>query len=109
MRKFQLFLPVQFLPETHSLGYELWFSEFMNLWGTGNIPWGSSMMHLMSQLAYYNIGYIDWEPYIPLMFTRFVRSLNLPVSYKNASCNTNYELGVYSISLWISSVLVSFK
>ncbi|KAF7991064.1 hypothetical protein HCN44_002626 [Aphidius gifuensis] len=75
-----LFLPVQLFPNDSHMGYGLWFDEFMKLWEIcNNAPvWEHSMMTLMSRLAWFNIGYIDWEPYIPIMTTRFMRCLNLP-------------------------------
>ncbi|XP_008209740.1 proteasome activator complex subunit 4 [Nasonia vitripennis] len=108
MKSFQLFLPVQLAPEHHSLSHELWFHEFMKLWdicSASSYTWGNSVMHLMSKLAYFNIGYIDWEPYIPLMFTRFVQSFNLPVTYKKIRCNSTCRMTPYYIAVWITSVL----
>ncbi|XP_016837530.1 proteasome activator complex subunit 4 [Nasonia vitripennis] len=105
---FQLFLPVQLNPEYHSFGHELWFHEFMKLWEVCDScchEWGDNMMNLMSKLAYYNIGYIDWEPYIPLMFTRFVQSFNLPVAYKDIARNRTFSICPYYIGIWIASAL----
>lgn len=66
------------------------------------------MMQLMAKLACNNIGHIDWEPHIPLMFTKIVRSLNLPVYYKQInSLIKPSKLDTASIAVWIVSVLVS--
>lgn len=110
MQTFEMFLPTQLAPENHLLGHELWFHEFMKLWEVCNANaslWGNCVMHLMSQLACHNIGYIDWEPYMPLMFTRFVQTFNLPVCYKKIRCNSNCRISSNFIALWIASVLVS--
>lgn len=72
-----------------------------------NAPqWENDMMWLMARLATYNIGYIDWEPHFPLMFTRFVRCLNLPVSYKQMQHSKTHKIEVAPIALWIVAVLV---
>lgn len=60
----------------------------------------------MANLAYYNIGYIDWEPYIPMMFSRFLRSFNLPVFYKQTSAMRVAKLDTSPMALWIVSVIV---
>lgn len=59
-------------------------------------------MNLLADTASQNVGFIDWEAYIPLIFTRFLRSFNLPVCYKNRKsiCNEN---------LWSSSIAREFK
>ncbi|XP_021936150.1 proteasome activator complex subunit 4B-like isoform X2 [Zootermopsis nevadensis] len=101
------FLPIALSPEKSCLGHQLWFHEFMNLWEVcHNAPaWEGAMMWLMARLAWWNIGYIDWEPHIPVMFTRFLRSLNLPVSYKNMQSSKHHKLDTSAIALWIVSVL----
>lgn len=109
IKSFELFLPVQLSVQNSSLGYELWFHEFMKLWkvcSSNAHTWAGSMMQLMAKLACNNIGYIDWEPYIPLMFTRFVQSFHLPVYYKKVAYQMiSYKVGPNAISLWIASVL----
>ncbi|CAG14419.1 unnamed protein product, partial [Tetraodon nigroviridis] len=37
------------------------------------------LVNLFARLANDNIGYVDWTPYLPTIFTRILRSLNLPV------------------------------
>ena len=112
MTLFELFLPVHLSPEYHRLGHELWFHEFMKLWevnGNGIQNWGKTILMLVTKLAYNNIGYIDWEPYIPLMFTRFVQSINFPVCYKKLRYNTSSRICSHHAGLWIASVLVSIS
>ncbi|CAK9822685.1 Proteasome activator complex subunit 4 [Anthophora retusa] len=107
MQLLRWFLPVQIPPEHHSIGYQLWFEEFMDLWEVyHNAPkWECSMMELMAELANYNIGYINWEPYIPLMFTRFMRCLKLPISYNKTERGKHYEIDAPSVGVWIVAVL----
>lgn len=104
------FLPVQLSPKHHSIGYKLWFEEFMTLWEIchNSLTWESKMMELMAALANHNIGYINWEPYIPLMFTRFIRCLKLPVSYNKIQRYKHHEIDACFIASWIVAVLVRF-
>ncbi|XP_043485466.1 proteasome activator complex subunit 4A-like [Polistes fuscatus] len=103
----ECFLPLQLPPQHHSLGHQLWFHEFMNLWNVchNGASWEPEMMILMATLASENIGYIDWEPYIPLMFARFVRCFNLPVAYKQTQDIKTHKMDTLAITLWIVSVL----
>lgn len=105
------FLPLQLPPEHHSIGYELWFDEFMTLWEVCyNAPeWENEMMCLIAELAFHNIGYIDWEPYIPLMFTRFVRYLKLPVTYSQTQSSKDHKINMSFIAIWTTSVLVGLR
>ncbi|KAL0124071.1 hypothetical protein PUN28_006100 [Cardiocondyla obscurior] len=103
----ECFLPLQLSPEHHSKGYQLWFDEFMTMWKVcHNGPqWENNIMCLIARLATLNIGYIDWEPHIPFMFTRFIRCLNLPVTYKQMANNLNHKIEMSSISMWIVATL----
>ncbi|XP_012226473.1 proteasome activator complex subunit 4B-like [Linepithema humile] len=104
----ECFLPLQLPPKHHSMGYQLWFDEFMTMWKVcHNAPqWEDSIMWLMAKLATHNIGYIDWEPHFPLMFTRFIRCLNLPVTYKQMSNhNKIHKLKVMPMAMWIVAIL----
>ena len=106
----ECFLPLQLSPEHHSIGYQLWFDEFMTMWKVcHNGPqWENNMMCLIARLAAFNIGYIDWEAYIPFMFTRFIRCLNLPVTYKQTPNNLNHKIEMSSITMWIVATLVRY-
>lgn len=59
-------------------------------------------MNLAAMVANENVGLIDWEPYIPTMFTRILRSLDLPVCYKNMKSSRGQ-------SLWSGSVACELK
>lgn len=66
-------------------------------------------MKLVANLASSNVGYIDWEPYIPIMFTRFLRSFNLPVAYKQFQKTKLQKTETSAIAVWIVSALVGGK
>lgn len=71
-----------FINPTYS--HEIWFEHFFKLWETYHTPaFTGEMMNLMAVVGLRMVGLIDWEPYIPVMFTRILRSLNLPVCYKS--------------------------
>lgn len=77
---FELFLCTSLPPAEHHRGFKLWFDELMGLWkNLHNIySWENSLLWLFSRLAKENIGYINWEPYIPMIFTKLLRCFNLP-------------------------------
>ncbi|KAG8177101.1 hypothetical protein JTE90_015245 [Oedothorax gibbosus] len=80
MNYFELLFTTTLPPSEHHLGFKLWFDELIELWQHWhNIPvWENVFLSLLSRLAHDNIGYIDWEPFIPMIFTRLLRSFNLP-------------------------------
>lgn len=96
------------LPEDkHGMGHELWFHEFMKYWElqiVGQIE--NQMMQIMAKLASANIGYIDWNPYIPIMFTRFLCYMKMPVNYKKKGRLLGPNISSSLIAEWIVSVLV---
>lgn len=109
MKKAMLFLP-ELLPREHlSQGHELWITEFMKFWENFHDAnnWEIDMMELMSKIGAKNIGYIDWNSYLPLMFHRILESFNLPVYYKKYGHSYKYKLGSMSMARWIISTLVS--
>lgn len=108
LQTLECFLPLQLPPKHHSIGHQLWFDEFMTMWKVcHNAPqWENDMMWIMARLATFNIGYIDWELHFPLMFTRFIRCLNLPVTYKQKPTGRLHKIEVTPISMWIVAVLV---
>ncbi|XP_061602006.1 proteasome activator complex subunit 4A isoform X1 [Cololabis saira] len=106
---FELFLPTTLPPELHHKGFKLWFDELVSLWmSVQNLPsWEIHLVNLFARLANDNIGYIDWDPYIPKIFTRILRSLNLPVGTSQMIV-PRYITNAYDIShvvLWVSSLL----
>lgn len=80
-------------------GHELWLDKFLTLWNVyHNPPWNVDVMQLVGAVARRNIGRIDWEPHIPVIFTRILRFLELPVTYKSMSSNLNQNLGIPSVA-----------
>ncbi|KAM7370631.1 hypothetical protein PAMP_010160 [Pampus punctatissimus] len=105
----ELFLPTVMPPEEHSQGFQLWFDELMTLWvSVQNQPsWEGHLVNLFARLANDNIGYVDWNPYIPTIFTRILRSLNLPVGVSQMVAprylTNSYDIG--HLVLWITALL----
>ncbi|KFO18474.1 Proteasome activator complex subunit 4 [Fukomys damarensis] len=64
---FEIFLPTSLPPELHHKGFKLWFDELIGLWvSVQNLPqWEGQLVNLFARLATDNIGYIDWDPYVP--------------------------------------------
>ncbi|KAK7140459.1 hypothetical protein R3I94_012924 [Phoxinus phoxinus] len=109
MGYFELFLPTTLPPELHDKGFKLWFDELISLWvSVQNLPsWEVNLVSLFARLANDNIGYIDWDPYIPKIFTRILRSLNLPVG-SSQMLVSRYLTNAYDIGhvvTWISALL----
>ncbi|TRY93382.1 hypothetical protein DNTS_032873 [Danionella cerebrum] len=109
MAYFELFLPTTLPPELHDKGFRLWFDELISLWvSVQNLPiWEVNLVSLFARLANDNVGYIDWDPFIPKIFTRILRSLNLPVG-STQMLGSRYLTNAYDIShvvLWISALL----
>uniref|UniRef100_A0A672NHH0 Proteasome activator complex subunit 4B n=1 Tax=Sinocyclocheilus grahami TaxID=75366 RepID=A0A672NHH0_SINGR len=106
---FELFLPTIMPPEQHHKGFKLWFDEMMDLWvSVQNLPaWEGNLVNIFARLANDNIGYVNWDPYIPKIFTRILRSFNLPVGTSQMVIprylTNSYEIG--HVVLWISSML----
>ncbi|XP_037134484.1 proteasome activator complex subunit 4B-like isoform X1 [Syngnathus acus] len=105
----ELFLPTIMPPEEHAQGFRLWFSELMDLWlSVQNQPsWEGHLVNLFARLGNDNIGYVDWTPYIPTIFTRILRSLNLPVGVSHMAAlrylTNSYDIG--HVVLWITALL----
>ncbi|XP_019938778.2 proteasome activator complex subunit 4B-like [Paralichthys olivaceus] len=105
----ELFLPTIMPPEEHGQGFKLWFDELMNLWvAVQNQPsWEGHLVNLFARLANDNIGYVDWNAYIPTIFTRILRSLNLPVGVSQMVAprylTNSYDIG--HLVLWITALL----
>ncbi|XP_060589859.1 proteasome activator complex subunit 4B-like [Ruditapes philippinarum] len=76
-----LFLPTNLMEHEMDKGFRLWFKELMDMWDSfqNNPSWEKCLINLMSRLANSNIGYIDWSPYIPKVFTRLLKGIELPV------------------------------
>uniref|UniRef100_A0A8C8I3Y3 Uncharacterized protein n=1 Tax=Oncorhynchus tshawytscha TaxID=74940 RepID=A0A8C8I3Y3_ONCTS len=81
---FELFLPTTLPPELHHKGFKLWFDELISLWvAVQNLP--------------------GWE----VIFTRILRSLNLPVGTSQMLV-PRYLTNAYDVGhvvLWVSALL----
>jgi len=130
MEGLNLFLPVMRRAELDKQGYELWLPELLHYWKVCNNTTNfenvmvilacsyyilyiiyinilsQELMWLLARLARLNIGHIDWEPHMPLMFTRFLRSLNLPVLYKKLHPGRIHKLDLAAVGQWIVCTLV---
>ncbi|XP_067680549.1 proteasome activator complex subunit 4-like [Haliotis asinina] len=103
----ELFLPTSLPPEHYDKGYKLWFDELVQLWlSFHNGPsWEYSLVSLFSRLTQDNIGYIDWTPNIDQIFTRFLRSFNLPVGSQQVPNKANNCYDINQTVQWIVSLL----
>lgn len=107
---FEIFLPTSLPPELHHKGFKLWFDELIGLWvSVQNLPqWEGQLVNLFARLATDNIGYIDWDPYVPKIFTRILRSLNLPVGSSQVLV-PRFLTNAYDIGhavIWITAMMV---
>lgn len=59
----------------------------------------------MARLTVYNVGCINWEPHIPIMFVRFLRTLQLPVSYRQRQSGKLYRIDASAMATWIVYIL----
>ncbi|UJR17105.1 hypothetical protein I4U23_004001 [Adineta vaga] len=81
MQVFDYFLPLHLPPHLHNQGFKLWFSEFFGIWANINneTVWELYLVNIFSQLAWYNIGHIDWNQWLNQIFTHFLRGFSLPI------------------------------
>ncbi|XP_059471936.1 proteasome activator complex subunit 4-like [Neocloeon triangulifer] len=107
MEGLNLFLPTMRRADVKEQGYTLWLDELMHFWSVCNnsTNFESELMWLLARLARLNIGHIDWEPHMAMMFTRFLRSLNLPVLYKKMYPGRIHKLDSMAICQWIVSTI----
>lgn len=104
----ELFLPTVCRPDEFEFGYKLWLDELMNIWEQNlNSPsWEQNLIWIFSRLSHNCIGYIDWRPYIPKIFTHLLKSFNLQGGSHKVNINRNYSVfDVNSVVHWIISML----
>lgn len=69
------------------------------------------MMNIMGKAAWNRHGSFNWTPYLPLVYSRLMKGLELPVHFKNAK-NTSTEsarnFDFRAAASWIVATLVSF-
>lgn len=63
------------------------------------------MMWIMTSIARFQIGHIDWDPYVPTMFVRFQRTLQLPVTFKQRQLGKQHKIDTSAIAIWIICAL----
>ncbi|XP_032233646.1 proteasome activator complex subunit 4 isoform X2 [Nematostella vectensis] len=105
-----LFLPTTLPIVHHDKGFKLWLEEFLGIWQvcTNSCKWEEDCLKLFSRLASDTIGCIDWSPYIPTIFTRLMRTFNLPIGNNRAGCfasSCDYGSVLRSFVVWIVSTL----
>ncbi|XP_076047764.1 proteasome activator complex subunit 4-like isoform X2 [Oratosquilla oratoria] len=107
VRYFELFLPASIPPTQTEHGWKIWFDELMGIWDAchNHPPWEGNLFWLFTRLAWLNIGYIDWEPYKPMIFTRILTSFQLPVTYKQKQISKGQSLDSSATSMFIVATL----
>ncbi|KAL7297989.1 hypothetical protein TKK_0008999 [Trichogramma kaykai] len=110
IKAFVTFLPTQVSAEHHSISHELWLHEVMKIWSVcHSLNCFSEFWLLIGNLAYDNIGYIDWNPYLPFLFNSIIKSAKLPIRYKISSSqphsSKHHTIGVQiGFGKWLASV-----
>ncbi|XP_015766712.1 PREDICTED: proteasome activator complex subunit 4-like [Acropora digitifera] len=100
---FSLFLPTTLPPEKHDKSIKLWFDELLGIWQscTNSARWEENCLKLFSRLARDNIGFVDWTPYLPTLFSRILHTFNLPVgSSTSFSSHKDYSSIISSYVVW---------
>lgn len=79
------------------------FSSHLSLYEHCN--WSlQNMINLFSFVAWYNIGYINWEPWLPKIFTRLLKSFSLPIANVQVTLTShNYSISI--VATWIVAMM----
>ncbi|CAF1329744.1 unnamed protein product [Adineta steineri] len=106
MKIFDYFLPVQLPLKLHDQGFKLWLSEFFDIWENINneTPWELYLVNIFCRLSWYNIGYIDWEQWLPKIFTHILRGFSLPIG-KIQKTIKKYSYSMGDITQWIVAMI----
>ena len=108
LKLLDMFLPTLVFDDTQrNLSWKLWINEFSAMWqAVQNGPsWEKHFITLFARLAHNNIGHIDWSNYVPTIFTRVLRALNLPVGKLQHTAALASQMPIDSACLWIVSML----
>jgi hypothetical protein len=64
--------------------FRLWLPEFLGIWETvcNNPEWEQSLISLFSFVAWCNIGYIDWEPWLSRVKFPLFRLFMIVIFYR---------------------------
>lgn len=109
-----------FLPTTSSANnaeeppppWRSWVSQWMALWGkVPNCPfWAQQWASLLTRCAkHLPAAAVDWEPHIPLLYTRFLAAFGLPVGTSTKSSSVQRSAPAYLTSafrLWDPSTVL---
>ncbi|UJR35822.1 hypothetical protein I4U23_028569 [Adineta vaga] len=101
-----LLLPVHLPPNLHEQGFKLWLQELLGIWEsvTNSPDWEQNVINIFSFVAWCNIGYVDWEPWLPKIFTRILKNFSLPVANVQVSTQSqSYSLTI--ISTWLVAMM----
>ena len=90
----------------YNQGFRLWLGEFFDLWQTvyNQTVWEIYLLEMFSQVAWYNIGYIDWECWFPKIFTRLLRGFSLPTGNMSVA-PLNYTYYEPHTAKWIVAMI----
>ena len=87
IRLLTIFLPTYLPVGQESRGYKLWFDDLVETWiehMNTSTNEDIDLITLFRRLSRHNMGLIDWEPFLPKLYTRLLRyfgiSLSLPRS-----------------------------
>ncbi|CAF0813651.1 unnamed protein product [Adineta steineri] len=106
MQIFDYFLPLHLPPHLHEQGFKLWFSEFFDIWENINneTVWELYLVNIFSQLAWYNIGYIDWTQWLNKIFTHFLRGFSLPIGQAQKTTK-KFIYPMADVTQWIVAMI----
>jgi len=100
-----------FLPTTSKIppdkSWKQWVPDLNMFWKTwSNSPnWEVDILKLFARLSIHQAGEMDWEPYMGDMYTRFMNSFNLPVTYGSSGVRLKHGMSgqpcINSITQWI--------
>eukprot|EP00736_Rhodelphis_marinus_P002602 Rmarinus@m.12288 len=70
-----------FLPTTHRGTWKQWIDKCMDLWDwvPRYLDWDLHWVCLLASVAKTEAGEIVWDPYLPRLFTHFMRIIDVPV------------------------------
>jgi hypothetical protein len=93
--------------------------SYCDAWNNGP-TWEWTMLSLFSTASWNMPGSFDWTPYLPTMYARIMKNLELPVHFKGARNTTTARVGsgaeaaaslkafdYASIARWMVSTLVN--
>ncbi|XP_047484565.1 proteasome activator complex subunit 4-like isoform X1 [Penaeus chinensis] len=105
MMYLELFLPTSVEPHEADISWKLWKDEMLGIWNACHNShfsfWENGMFWLFARLAWHNIGYVEWEEHLSMVFTKVLRSFHLPVTYKKTHVGRGDGLDRFASSMFI--------